>query len=106
MYQQTAMIDTIIGGHVHKLQLSDMPSHSHSGACRCVETVFEDNDFVISLRSGKMYDMRGHYDVEEGFLNKMCQCIISKYAGHEIEMFKAGQSELLKEKILEFLKET
>ena len=82
-------------------------SHTHSvpNGCRSVETVYEDNDVVIDTKTGRMYDAKSFLTVEEGFLDKMCQCIISKYAGHDIEMFQAGQSEMLKEKILEFLKE-
>jgi len=64
---------------------------------------YEENDYVISLKTGKMYDMRGHLNIEEGFLDKMCQCIISKYSNHDIEMFKAGDSKMLEAKILEFL---
>ena len=103
MYRQTAMINDF--KHLASINSGPAaPNHTHSGVMNA-EPVFEDNDFVISLRSGKMYDMRSHLNVEEGFLDRMCRCIISRKTGHSIELFQAGQSEMLKEKILEFLRE-
>ena len=108
MHRQTSISNShgVSGtsGYDRTLVISDIPSHSHSGPSQ-TETVFDDDDVVINTKTGKMFDMKSFLNIEYDFMDKMCDCIISKYAAHDIEMFKAGQSEMLKEKILEFLKE-
>ncbi len=87
--------------HNHSLYADEMPDHCH---CRSHSTVYNAHEYTIDIRSGHMYQMNSYLD-EPKFLDRMCECIISKYSGHDIELFKAGRSMLLKEKIMEFLRE-
>jgi len=108
MYQITAHINSHgtsgPSSHDHTLQASQLPSHNHIGPFQ-TETVFEKHDFNINLETGDMFDMESYLAVEEDFLINICDCIVNRFNKHDIKMFKVGQGELLKEKILEFLED-
>lgn len=91
-------------GHNHTLQqIGDLPSHEH---CGISYPNFEKDDFVINISKGNMMNIgvTGKTINDNIFLNNMCDCIVSRFAGHDINLFKAGNSNELKEMILNFLK--
>jgi len=97
-------------GHNHILQISDMPSHNHNiGGEANTGLAFEKDDFVININKGTMINAELTYthdkiNCDDMFLNNICDCIVSRFAGHDINLFKAGNSNNLKEMILNFLK--
>jgi hypothetical protein len=99
------------GGHNHTLQVSEIPSHDHSmSGGSNVGLTFEKDDFVIDINKGVMVSMHGqpaHNNKiidDDIFLNNMCDCIVSRFVGHNINLFKVGNSIELKKMVLNFLK--
>jgi hypothetical protein len=95
------------GGHNHKLQINDLPSHEHSmiGGSN-MGLVFEKDDFVINMDSGVMINIKSNETINcnDIFLDNICDCVVSRFTNHDINLFKVGNSNELKEMILNFLK--
>lgn len=109
MYYVSSVNHNQVGGHNHTLQIKDLPGHTHShGVGNSSATLaFEKDDFVININKGFMVNTGSMYDKiidDDIFLDNMCDCIVSRFAGHDINIFKAGNSNELKEMILNFLK--
>jgi len=96
------------GQHNHTLQIGEIPEHTHDiSDSFSAGLVFEKDDFVINIDKGIMATIDlayGRMVDDDIFLNNMCDCIVSRFAGHDINLFKAGNSNELKEMILNFLK--
>lgn len=93
-----------IQSHDHTLPVNEMPSHSHCHS-HSAALSFEVDDFVININQGTMLNITHNQLINNDiFLNNMCDCIVSRFAGHNINLFKAGNSNELKERILNFLK--
>ena len=98
-----------IEGHDHTPQVSSMAGHAHSHGVgnSSAALVFEKDNFVINIGKGIMVNVdltSTKIMNDDMFLDNMCDCIVSRFAGHDINIFKAGNSNELKEMILNFLK--
>ncbi len=96
------------GGHNHTLQVNDLPSHSHDMiGDSSMNLAFEKNDFIINIDKGNMVDIGfSHNKIidDDTFLDNICDCVVGRFIDHNINLFKAGNSNELKEMILNFLK--